>query len=165
MLTIQKATPSDIPLIRDLCMKVWPQTYTPILGAPQVAYMLNLFYSPDSLQEQMEEPTHQFIICYSEGAPAAFASFSETGPHIYKLHKIYILPTMQGKGIGKYIVSQITNEIKGRQAKALRLNVNRYNYPALKFYNNIGFKLFAQEDINIGGGYFMNDFVLNMDLA
>ena len=49
MLHIRNATTADIPLIRELCLQVWPQTYTPIVGERQVAYMLGLFYSPDQL--------------------------------------------------------------------------------------------------------------------
>jgi ribosomal protein S18 acetylase RimI-like enzyme len=162
---IQLATPSDIPLIRELCFQVWPQTYASILGTNQVAYMLDLFYAPDKLLAQMEEPGHRFIICNTEDEPSAFASYSEIGPHIFKLHKIYIIPQRQGRGIGKLMISYILEDIKANGGKALRLNVNRYNYSALAFYNKMGFKLYAEEDIDIGGGYFMNDFVLNLDVV
>ena len=165
MLSIKNATTEDIPLIRELTMQVWPQTYTPILGREQVAYMLDLFYNPESLAKQMGEMGHRFIICYNDGQPVAFASWSETEPTIFKLHKIYILPTLQGKGVGKVILDHIVQEIKAKGATALRLNVNIYNLPAKAFYEKIGFRHLKDEDIDIGCGYFMNDHVLSLRLS
>ena len=44
---------AHIPLIRELTMQVWPQTYIPIVGEEQVNYMLNRFYTPEALAQQM----------------------------------------------------------------------------------------------------------------
>ena len=162
MLSIKHATTNHIPLIRELTMQVWPQTYTPILGEEQVAYMLEQFYAPASLEKQMD--THIFIICYNDGMPTGFASWSEVEPHIFKLHKIYILPGLQGKGIGKFMLNYIIQEIKGKGATALRLNVNRYNRTAKAFYERTGFKHLLDEDIDIANGYFMNDHVMQLEI-
>lgn len=161
MLHIKNATPKDIDLIRELTMQVWPQTYTPILGPVQVQYMLNKFYHPDVLAQQMQDGQN-FIVCYSNDVPAAFAAFEEIEQGVFKLHKIYILPGHQGKGIGKYLVDHIAAVISGSGATQLRLNVNRYNKSAIGFYEKIGFKNIGDEDIDIGGGYFMNDHILQL---
>jgi diamine N-acetyltransferase len=162
-LSITKATTEHIPLIRSLTMQVWPQTYMPIIGADQVAYMLNLSYTPEALEQQMSAG-HQFIICYKEHEAVAFASYSMINPGIYKLHKIYTLPQLHGMGVGKYMIQYITEELKRTHAQSLQLNVNRYNSNAIAFYNKTGFKRLYDEDIDIGNGYFMNDHVLGLDL-
>ncbi len=110
----------------------------------------------------MEEAGHQFILCFIDEDPVAFASWSETEPHIYKLHKIYILPHLQGIGVGKLMMGYIVNELRKKGATFLRLNVNRYNTSAITFYNKSGFEHFGDEDIDIGNGYFMNDHVLSL---
>ena len=164
MLTITHASLQDIPLIRELTMKVWPQTYTPILGDIQVAYMLEKFYTPEALATQMTDGSQQFIICYSDTEPVAFAAYSPVVSQSAKLHKIYILPGQQGKGIGKFIINHITTQIRPEGATSLTLNVNRYNTSAMAFYEKSGFKQILEEDIDIGGGYFMNDYVLALQL-
>jgi len=63
LFTIRKATPEDIPLIRELCYKVWPQTFASILSQDKIDYMLEYMYSAASLQKQMEEGS-QFIFVY-----------------------------------------------------------------------------------------------------
>lgn len=163
MPVIRRADKNDIDLIRELTMQVWPQTYIPIIGAQQVAYMLEQFYAPASLQHQMDNG-HTFIICSYNEVPAAFASFSETEPGIVKLHKLYILPGMQGKGIGRIMIKYITDNIAPLGAKSLRLNVNIHNHAAIAFYGKAGFTKLRDEDIDIGHGYYMNDHVLEMVL-
>ena len=164
MLSIAKATIKDIPLIRELTMQVWPQTYTPILGHEQVAYMLDRFYAPRELEKQMNELQHQFILCYSEESPVAFASFSRIDIDTFKLHKLYILPGRQGLGIGQFMLAHITGDLKKNGATVLQLNVNIYNKRAKAFYEKAGFVHLKDEDIDIGSGYFMNDHVLSLAL-
>ena len=164
MLTIRLASVADIALIIELTMQVWPQTYTPILGEEQVRYMLNRFYTPESLTDQMTAQGHEFIIAYSNGVPVAFASYAAMGEHVYKLHKIYIAANRQGQGIGKQVLAHIVAHIKRMGATALQLNVNIHNSTAKRFYEQTGFKHIGDEDIDIGGGYFMNDHILRLEV-
>ena len=123
--------------------------------------MLNLFYTPEALTQQMTMAGHRFTIGYLEDRAVAFASFSALEPGIYKLHKLYILPGMQGQGIGRAMADHIVAEINKEQPHAeLRLNVNIHNAQAIAFYNKYGFRHLRDEDIDIGGGYYMNDHVL-----
>jgi ribosomal protein S18 acetylase RimI-like enzyme len=48
--------------------------------------------------------------------------------------------------------------------KNLLLNVNREN-PALGFYKKKGFEVIKTEDIDIGNGYFMNDYVMRLKVG
>lgn len=162
MLTIRNASVQDISLIRNLSLEVWPQTYSGIISPQQISYMLDLMYSEKALQKQFENH-HQFIIIYDEAIPAGFASYSETDPTIFKLHKIYVLPSNQGQGIGKFAIDYIVNDLRTKGATSLLLNVNRNN-PAKTFYKKIGFEVVGTEDIDIGGGFLMNDYVMSLKL-
>jgi GNAT superfamily N-acetyltransferase len=163
MLSITKATTADIPLIRQLTFAIWPQTYSSIITKEQMDFMLEQMYSPASLQKQMEEDGCAFIIVYDDNEPVAFASFNETEPQLWKLNKIYILPSQQGKGTGKFIINYIVDEIKAKHAKALQLQVNRQN-KAKDFYERLGFKIIQTADFDIGNGYFMNDYVMELSI-
>lgn len=162
MLIIRAATPSDISLIRELTLQIWPQSYSAILASEQIEYMLGLMYSRESLGKQMQEG-HQFIIVYNEEVPVGFAAYSELEPSIFKLHKLYILSTQQGQGAGTFVINEIVYDVVRKGATALQLNVNRNNKAKL-FYEKSGFKVIKTEDINIGAGYFMNDYVMEKKL-
>lgn len=158
MFSIRIASPEDIPLIRELTFKVWPQTYAAIISPQQIDYMLDMMYSEASLQKQMEEGI-KFILVYDETAPVGFAAYQEIQPAIYKLHKIYILTSQQGKGTGKFVIEHIIHDIKQKDADALQLQVNRHN-KARSFYEKLGFAVIEEADFDIGNGYFMNDYIM-----
>jgi diamine N-acetyltransferase len=158
---IRKATVKDIPLIRQLTFVIWPQTYSQLLTKEQIDYMLQLIYSEASLQKQMEIDGCTFIIIYDESEPVAFASYSQTKPQVWKLHKIYVLSSQQGKGTGKFIINFIIEEIKQHNAKTLQLQVKRDN-PAQDFYKILGFTIIEIADFDIGNGYFMKDYVMEL---
>jgi diamine N-acetyltransferase len=158
MYNIRKATAEDITLIRELTLQVWPQTYAPILSQAQIDYMLEMMYSPASLEKQMRDGA-QFIIVYENETAVGFASYQKAGDAVFKLHKIYVLPSQQGKGTGKWLIEYIINEVKKEYAAALQLQVNRHN-KARNFYEKLGFTVVKECAFDIGNGYVMDDYVM-----
>ena len=163
MFEIKKAGIDEIPLIRELTFRVWPQTYASILSQEQIDYMLEMMYSESSLKKQMTEGGCQFIIIYENGNPVGFASYSEEETQRWKLNKIYVLQNQQGKGTGKHMINYIIEEIKKQNANSLYLQVNRYNN-AKTFYEKLGFAEIDFINLDIGNGYFMNDYVMEKKL-
>lgn len=166
MITFRKADKNDIALIRELTFKIWPQTYSLILTPVQIEYMLNMMYSNTSLKEQIEEKQHTFIVVYYKNEAVGFASYSPKEAltnKVYRLHKIYISPAIQGAGLGKKTIEYIINDILPLGVKFLELNVNRHN-KARTFYEKLGFLVVKEEDNAIGEGFFMNDYVMEKAL-
>ena len=161
-ITFKKATDEDILLIKELVVQVWPHTYANILSAAQIEYMMDLMYSEAALHQQMKD-NHQFLIVYNNGIPIGFASYSEVEPTIFKLHKIYLLPSQQGRGSGRTLVEEIIKDITAKGASSLILNVNRNNL-AKSFYEKLGFDVLRIEDVPIGNGYYMNDYIMELKL-
>lgn len=162
LFNIRPATTADIPLIRDLTFRVWPQTYAGLLSPGQIDYMLDMMYSEASLRKQMEEGS-QFILIHERDEPVGFASFQEIKPATWKLHKLYVLPTQQGKGTGRYMIDRIKEEIKTKDAKSLQLQVNRNN-KAKTFYEKLGFRQVSELKLDIGNGYFMDDYIMEISI-
>jgi diamine N-acetyltransferase len=163
-LEIRFADEEDIYAIERLAGQIWPFAYKEILSPEQLDYMLQLIYSPDALKDQMSQ--HQFLIAEIEKIPVGFASYSPIDIEnnaVFKLHKLYVLPNLHGKGLGKALLDFITEEIIAAGATTLRLNMNRHN-KAKKFYERYGFVIIKEEDIDIGNNYFMNDFVMEKSL-
>ena len=158
MLSIRTATIDDIPLIRQLTFKVWPQTYATLLSHEQIDYMLELMYSETSLKQQIETGC-RFIIAYDENDPVGFASYQEIKPAIWKLHKLYILSSQQGKGTGRFVIDHIIKETGLQKAKALQLQVKKDN-KAKNFYDKVGFSVIEEIRLEIGNGYVMDDYIM-----
>ena len=162
MLSIRNTTTADIPLIRELTFKVWPQTYAAILSKEQVDYMLEMMYSKVSLQKQMADGC-RFIIVYNEAQPVGFASYQEIKSSVFKLHKIYVLTSQQGKGTGRFLIDYIISDIQQKGATSLQLQVSRKN-KARDFYEKLLFTVIDEKDFDIGNGYFMRDYIMEKKL-
>lgn len=158
--SIRFADLDDINTIGFLAQQIWPKTYGEILKPEQLSYMLNLFYSPAALRHQILEDKQQFLLLEQGEEAIGFASWSPMAePGVFKLHKLYVLPGIQGRGMGKTMLEFIYEDIRPQGARALRLNVNRHN-KARQFYEKMGFSVIGEEDIHIGNDYYMNDFVM-----
>jgi ribosomal protein S18 acetylase RimI-like enzyme len=162
--TIRVADETDIPVISILAHAIWPETYGNIISKEQLNYMLDMMYSHKSLAEQFKKG-HVFLMVERNAEPVAFASYSPDNiSGIYRVHKLYVHPLLHGKGLGRTLLNRIIEDLEPLHAKALRLNVNKLN-PAKKFYENLGFNIIYEEDLPIGEGYFMTDFVMEKNLA
>lgn len=155
---IRTATHSDIQKIIALVQMVWPSTYTAIIGAEQVKYMLEQFYSVEALESQMNNG-HVFLLFEENGIVQGFASYSEVEERTFKLHKLYVLTGYQKKGIGKRLIERVEKLVSSHSGEFLRLNVNRDN-KAKDFYERLGYSVLKEEDIDIGEGFYMNDYVM-----
>ncbi len=163
MIIIRDAITDDIPLIRRLALDIWPDAYQEIIPKEQLDYMLDLIYSTNALDHQMRMG-QRFLLIEENGTPKGFAGFGEVDPPgTYKLHKLYVLPAKQGSGLGRQLITHVMNLVQALEGKALVLNVNRHN-KAKSFYEKMGFRVVREEDIDIGRGYYMNDYVMQYAL-
>lgn len=162
---ITKNTDENFTSIREIAKEVWPIAYGTILSREQLDYMMEMMYSVTSLQQQANEKGNHFILAMENEIPVGFAAyeFNYNKKPKTKIHKIYILPNHQAKGIGKQLMDFIINKAKERHQKALILNVNKKNI-AIRFYERIGFTISFEEVIDIGNGYVMDDYVMEKSI-
>ncbi|MBD1396878.1 GNAT family N-acetyltransferase [Pontibacter sp. JH31] len=163
-ITIREATTADIPTINRLATAIWGPTYRPILSEEQIDYMFEMIYTLPALQQQMQEG-QTFLLLLDDNEYVGFASYSlkDELEKVYKLNKIYLLPTRQGTGLGKLLLEAVEAKVSKLGAGFLDLNVNRFN-KAKTFYERCGYQVHLQEDIPIGP-YWMNDYVMRKQLA
>jgi ribosomal protein S18 acetylase RimI-like enzyme len=160
---VKMASRDDLWQIRELAMRIFPVTYKDIVEGPQIDYMMDMFYTSGNLLKQFESG-QQFLIIYYKGNAAGYASYTllnSTGD--YKLNKIYLDQSLQGKGLGKILLREVVSRLQKTGGRNLQLNVNRFN-KAVGFYRNMGFTVKKEELLDIGNGYFMDDYVMELNL-
>lgn len=161
---ITKGTSADFAAIQRIVEAAWPVTYGPILTKKQIDYMLNLIYSNAALHTQLEKGHHFYLLHENDSQVIGFIDLETTTDSISKLHKIYLLPDRQGKGHGKRLLDYAVQAARETGSARLQLNVNRYN-KALAFYQKMGMQIIREVDIPIGQGYFMNDYIMELNIA
>jgi GNAT superfamily N-acetyltransferase len=164
-LHIRAAIIADLPAIQEVAQRTWRPTYGNILSEEQTCYMLEMMYSTEALHAQIKKG-HTFIVLERGNEVLGFASFEanhKMEPGLCKLHKLYLLPEEKGKGLGIKLLQEVMLLAKQRGQQRIWLHVNRYN-PARDFYLKCGFSILQEEDISIGQGYYMNDYLMGRDL-
>ena len=164
---IRKADIEDIPAIRQMADVAFRQTYREILSPEQMEYMMEMMYSEGALRRQMGPECNVFYIedgkCY---ASVRYDGRTEDGRDRFHLEKLYVMPEFQAAGLGRALFDRIVEEARLAAAGKpfrLELNVNRNN-PALGFYEHIGMRRDRSGDFPIGGGFYMNDYIMAIDL-
>lgn len=163
-MTISVASKEQLRIVKDLAYKIWPNAYSEILAEAQLDYMLENFYAIPALEAQMEAG-QVFLLAEEKGDYLGFAAFEINCKNSSKtkLHKIYVLPTTQGTGLGKIFLQEVENRARQANNTHLFLNVNKYN-KAQQFYEKQNFEIILEEVIPIGNGYVMDDYVMEKTL-
>lgn len=159
MIITEVTSQNQLEIVKSLAYIIWPDAYGAILSETQLEYMLDKIYAIPAL-EQQQQNGQQFVLAEEEGVYYGFASFQinyKEGKT--KLHKIYVLPQTQGKGVGRFLLNYVEAAVDQNSNSALLLNVNRFN-KAIDFYKKQGFEVIGEEDIDIGEGYLMEDYIM-----
>ena len=164
MSEIRKATKDDCPQIRQLAEQIFPATYKEIISQEQIDFMMDWMYSISNLNKQMDDG-HIYFLAYRETAPVGYVSVEQQNKDLFHLQKIYVLGSEQGTGCGKFLFTEAVKYIKTVHPApcTMELNVNRENR-AIRFYEHMGMHKARQGDFSIGNGYFMNDYIMSMEL-
>lgn len=164
MINIVPVSKQDLIHVQSIAQRTWPDTFGKILSAEQIQYMLNWMYSLETLEQQASDG-YLFFLADENGEKLGFTGIEvNQEPGKTKIHKIYILPTAQGKGIGKLLIKKVKEIALANNQISLLLNVNKYNQSAISFYEYLGFVKIEEEVIDIGNGYVMDDYVFELKL-
>lgn len=163
--TISKAEISDIPKIQQVANISFPDRFTEILGKEQVTYMMNMMYSTEALTDDMNSRIKIYYILYEEAKPIGYLCLIKKPDNLYSIDKIYLLTSYQGKGLGKFLFLTATEKIREHAGGPCRmeLRVNRKNKSRF-FYEKMGMKILKESKRDIGGGYYMDDYIMGIDL-
>lgn len=159
---------NDLPVIHDMAQIVFRHTYLDILSPQQMEYMMEWMYSLPNLHKQLSEG-HVYFIAYISGRPCGYMSIQkegiDSGIMVFHLQKIYVMPSEQGKGVGKLLFNQAVDYVTNSFLPSrIELNVNRNNN-AVGFYRHIGMRILREGDFHIGEGFYMNDYIMGLDIV
>ncbi len=155
------ATLPNVDAIAALAKEIWYEHYTSIISQEQIAYMLNLMYAPNKLSEQMHNGC-VFTLVHANDELIGYASAEQKNDTELFIHKFYIHSKARGNKLGERLLNAIL--ANNSNINKVQLVVNRQNFTAINFYFKQGFTIINSFDNNIGGGFFMNDFKMQLTL-
>ena len=161
---ISVTTADGLKIIINLTKKIWPVAYGEILTMAQLDYMIDKFYNETALLELIDKG-HVFYLAQDDNNNyVGFVSYElNSEPNKTKIHKIYVLPETQGTGLGRHFFELVKEKSIENNQKSIFLNVNKQNH-AIHFYTKLGFTKVKDEVIDIGEGYVMDDYVMELGI-
>lgn len=156
------AGPAEAQEIESMAKKVWPAAYAGIISEAQIEFMLQWMYSPPTLVSEMTREGIRYFWISSNETKMGFIA---TGPStetaaVCHLHKFYLLPCWQHRGIGRRAMEQLIKLLQSAGLDRIELRVNRNNDRAIAFYRKSGFEVYAEDCRDIGSGFVMDDLLL-----
>jgi ribosomal protein S18 acetylase RimI-like enzyme len=164
--SIRSLNANELSIVREIAHLTWPSSYSNIISTEQITYMLDWMYSDTALAYQLNEEKANFYLISRNNHPIGFASIGPETPNTQqniKLHKLYVLPDFQASGAGSALMQHCILTYTEEGACKISLQVNRQN-SAVAFYNKHGFIIQSEIKVDIGSGYFMDDFVMTRQL-
>ncbi|MCF7560915.1 GNAT family N-acetyltransferase [Sabulilitoribacter multivorans] len=157
MTTITRANKTqDYLLIERLADTIWREHYIPIVGKPQIDYMLEKYQSAIAIENQIADGFEYYILNYNSTSVGYLAIKQEENALF--LSKIYVLSSYRGQKIGKTAIQFIETKALEYDLKNIRLTVNINNTNAIKAYEKLGFVSMGPLITDIGNGFIMDDY-------
>jgi ribosomal protein S18 acetylase RimI-like enzyme len=164
-ITFRPATTGDIPIIRELAGRIWREHYPGIITHGQIDYMLGKMYAEAVIADEIASQGYRYVLVLIGLEPVGFIAYvHEAVNRAVKISKLYLLPSLHGKGIGRLMLGQATDYAKLMGARSVYLFVNKNNTKAILAYERFGFVKAAEVVTDIGNGYVMDDYRMELPL-
>lgn len=157
-------TVAQVADVARMAHQVWNEHYVPLIGQAQVDYMVAKFQSPEAMQSQIDSGYEYFQIEQS-GVSVGYAAIRHDAPDARVfISKLYVLAAHRKSGAGRQTLELIERMARERGATHLWLTVNKGN-PSVRAYERLGFKIVEAMVMDIGGGYVMDDYKMEKEVA
>ena len=154
---------ADIAAVIELAGVIWRQHYPGIISMEQIDYMLAQRYTPAIIRAQLQSGSAWWDQALVGGRMIGFAQY-ERYRQSMKLDKLYLHQDFQRQGYGARMLAHIEDAARRRGSSAVRLNVNKHNLNAIAAYRKNGYEVVETVVADIGGGYVMDDYVMEKTL-
>ncbi|UCB54841.1 MAG: GNAT family N-acetyltransferase [Thiotrichales bacterium] len=164
--TIHRITSdSDITAVAELADEIWHEHFIPIIGDQQVDYMLEKFQSPAAIAEQLQSGFEYYIAAIDKRYVGYMGLVPDPPNGTMMISKIYVKREARGDGIGKRLLQLVETECNQRRIDTIWLTVNRFNHAPIEWYRRKGFFVVDEVKKDIGGGFYMDDFIMRKRLC
>jgi diamine N-acetyltransferase len=157
---LQVDSSADVVVVERLAREIWPQHYNPIIGHAQVVYMLEKFQSARAITAQIESGCDYYLTNLDGKAVGYIGLIPELDKRRMMLSKIYVERSSRGQGVGRAMLDFVEARCKSHDLSTLWLTVNRFNEVTIKWYEHNGYMIADEVKKDIGGGFFMDDYLM-----
>nr|WP_294490407.1 GNAT family N-acetyltransferase [uncultured Anaerosporobacter sp.] len=151
----------EINVVAELGTKIWHEHYSSILEPAQIDYMVDKFQSANAVALQINDQGYEYYLVKDEDSVVGYIGLVMETDRVF-LSKLYIAKEARGKGLASKAFVFLTELASSNKKQAIWLTVNRYNSGSIAVYEKKGFIKVREQVSDIGNGYVMDDYVMEM---
>ena len=151
----------DVQTLGQLASQIWTEYYTPIIGADQVAYMLQHFHSESAIADQIAAQGYRYWLAEDGSVPVAYCGAAAEPDRLF-LSKLYVQDSYRHHGIARRFVEILKRWSIDAGLPRIQLTVAKENSASIAAYEKLGFTIADSITTDIGGGFFMDDYVMEL---
>jgi ribosomal protein S18 acetylase RimI-like enzyme len=157
---------ADFATIKGLGETIWRTHYSTMISLEQIECMLADRYTPEKLRRYLNSATCWMDILRIDDVPAGYCSCAHTAkPGEMKLEQLYLLQEHRRKGLGGFMLRHMENRARSQGLQSIYLQVNKGNRDSIAVYRKFGFTVREEACFDIGGGFVMDDYVMEKRLG
>ena len=160
---IKATTEQQIEQIVTIAKEIWHEHYIPIIGLKQVTYMLEKFNSKVAITHGIEQQGDIYFLIEVDDNVIGYIGIKINSDELF-LNKLYVHSNQRGQGIGKLAMQYLIKLANENKLPKISLRVNKYNTNSIAAYHKFGFETISEDVADIGGGYVMDDYIMEMAL-
>lgn len=154
-------TESQIGTVAALAAEIWSEHYASILSRGQIDYMLEHFQSYDAIRRQIAEDGYVYYLLGKLDGGAGYIAVREENDALF-LSKLYVRKRFRGLHFAADTMAYLRGYCRARGLHHIYLTVNKRNTGSIAFYRRQGFRTVRSQMSDIGGGYVMDDYVMEL---
>lgn len=160
----QTVTGAELCRLHDFAAEIFSEHFAALLPAAQIAYMIETQFAPATVRRELEAGVRWEWLRGPDDSALGFLSCGPREGAAYPLRKVYLQAGLRGAGLGRLMVERVLALARGAGARSVRLTVNRGNAGPIAVYRHLGFRIVDSLDLPIGGGFVLEDHVMERAL-
>lgn len=160
-------TPEDVERLAALASEIWHEYWPALIGAAQTDYMVERFQTAEAIERDRRESAYEywFLRAVDDGRIVGY-----TGGHVepetnrFFISKIYLRASERGKHFASATIRFYERLCRTRGLYAMYLTVNKGNELGVRAYLGQGFQTIDAVETDIGGGFIMDDYIMEKRL-
>lgn len=151
--------------LRELASGIWRTHYPGIISPAQIEYMLHGRFTAEALGGYLDCSSRWLELLYVEARLSGYCSYAlGDAADELKLEQLYLHAELRGQGLGGFLLERVEARARTFGRTRVVLTVNKANSGAIAVYRRRGFTVRAEVCVDIGGGFVMDDFVMEKSL-
>lgn len=164
-MVVRPLAETDIGVLRVLAEEIWRDHYTAIIGSAQIDYMLEQRYGSEVLRAELTRTNLWWDLLVSAGQPQGYSSyFVASDVRSLQLDKLYVHRACRQMGGGARMLERVLERASLLHCSKVCLAVNKLNSSAIATYRKWNFRIERSVLKSIGGGFFMDDYIMVRDV-